>query len=549
MRGDGMKLFTDVKTGRRLATGFGIILSLMVMVVIAGLVYLSLMDRTVERIVKINAAKIKGANNARASFADISHLVGKIVTSPGRAAQEEARMKIDAKEGAYKESVKALESLEINEDGKRLIARLKEEIAKGKELTDRVIRLAGEGKTAEAAERYAGLAATVESCTLAADDIVKYNEGRIQYRYEEAKRRSFGARIIFLITGVVALLAGAALSRATTRSITIPITRCSEHIALMSKGDFSIPVSEHALKRKDEMGVFARSMDAMNTNLRKMLSDVATSAENVASASEQMSVAAKRLSQGADEQVERASQVAAGSVQMGQTSGDIAKNANYVAESANEAVEVAKGGQEVVDKAIEEVNVIAGTVETAQGFVRELGSQSQKIGDIVTAITDIADQTNLLALNAAIEAARAGEHGRGFAVVADEVKKLAERTSLSTTEIARMINAIREGVEKTVKSMALARDKVTTGVEFSNQASTALSGIIESIDRLHGGVHQIAAATEEMNATTEEIAKDINQISVVTKETFSSSKEMSAAASGLSELSRHLEGVVHTFKI
>ena len=195
------------------------------------------------------------------------------------------------------------------------------------------------------------------------------------------------------------------------------------------------------------------------------------------------------------------------------------------------------------------MNLIAETVETALGFVRELGEQSAKIGDIVTAINDIADQTNLLALNAAIEAARAGEHGRGFAVVADEVKKLAERTSTSTTEIASMINNIREGVRKTVVSMDTAKDKVGAGVEYSSQASASLEGIIKSINRLHGGVHQIATATEEMSATTGEIARDINQIEVVTQETFSSSEEISQAAAGLSDLSRRLEGAVQNFKV
>ena len=203
----------------------------------------------------------------------------------------------------------------------------------------------------------------------------------------------------------------------------------------------------------------------------------------------------------------------------------------------------------MVDKSILEVNLIAETVETALGFVRELGEQSVKIGDIVTVINDIADQTNLLALNAAIEAARAGEHGRGFAVVADEVRKLAERTSTSTTEIASMINIIREGVRKTVVSMDTAKDKVSTGVEYSSQVSTALEGIIESINLLHSSIHQIATATEEMSATTDEIAQDINRISVVTQETFSSSEEISQAAAGLSDLSKRLEGAVQSFKV
>jgi len=544
-----MRLATDVKIGKRLAVGFGIVFVLMGLIIMTGFVGLRGMGNDLDHIVTVNNAMIGHASDIRAAFADVTLLIGELVDPREGSAKEEINRKIGAARDKYKHAMEELQRLETGDEGKALVAALKEQTEKGRAVNSKVIQLASAGNMKEALETYGEARKCVDGYMSAADAVVSYNTKKNQDQYQAARKGAFTARLVFVLLGLLTILAGVLSSIGITRSITMPVMRSTSHIDLMAKGDFSIAVSEHAMKRKDEMGIVARSMDAMNSSLRNILSEMMSSAANMAAASEQLTSSARKLSLGAGDQVERAAQVATASTQMNQATDDIARNSNKISESASETVKIARGGQEIVHKAIREVNLIAETVETASDFVKELGEQSDKIGDLVTIINEIADQTNLLALNAAIEAARAGEHGRGFAVVADEVKKLAERTSSSTTEIVTMTTAIRDGVGHTVDSMNKAKNNVSAGVEYSSKAEAALQDIIASIDTLYEGIQQTAASIEEMSATTDEITKDINQISEVTKGALTSTEEITAAAQGLSGLASNLRTTVQKFKI
>jgi methyl-accepting chemotaxis protein len=253
------------------------------------------------------------------------------------------------------------------------------------------------------------------------------------------------------------------------------------------------------------------------------------------------------MSKGAGEQASRATQVATASEEMSQTVLDIAKNTSSIETSAIDTTKLAKDGEIVVNRSVDKVKSIAQTIDQSAQLVKSLGERSNQIGEIVNVINDIADQTNLLALNAAIEAARAGEQGRGFAVVADEVRKLAERTGNSTSEIGDMVKSIQNEVHQVVVSMENITKEVKAGVDLSTQAGDVLRSIVESADKLHLMVQQIASATEEMASTSEEINKDIEMISSLSADTSGSSGKIAKASNELSQLSVNLEGVVKEF--
>lgn len=313
----------------------------------------------------------------------------------------------------------------------------------------------------------------------------------------------------------------------------------------VADGDLQLKI-EYSEKHKDSL---LGNMNVMVEKLKKMMGDVKSTADNLASASQELSASAEQMSRGVSEQSGRATQIATASTEMSQTIVDVAKNSSNIASSASDTVKVADNGKEIVTKSVEEVKAIAETVNESAKLVSSLGERSKQIGEIVNVIKDIADQTNLLALNAAIEAARAGEQGRGFAVVADEVRKLAERTAKATAEISGMIKSIQEEMEQAVVSMKDGTKRVESGVEFSAQAGEALRKIVGSVSELQTMVQQIATATEEMSTASEQISGDIDTIAHVSKETSVSSDEISKASSDLAHLAGNLQGVVGMFKV
>lgn len=269
------------------------------------------------------------------------------------------------------------------------------------------------------------------------------------------------------------------------------------------------------------MNTLGKSLNRMRNNLRETIGKVKESAGEVASASDDIFNLTNYSSSGAEKQTSQITQVVTAVGEMSSTVLEVAKNSADASGSASRAKESAIAGSKVVQSSLESMIRIANSVEISAKTIKELGKTSTHIGEIVAVIDDIADQTNLLALNAAIEAARAGEQGMGFAVVSNEVKKLAERTTQATKEIADRISKIQKDTMDAVAAMDEWNKEVKEGVEFSSSAGESLKQIVSLVQNVTDMISQIATATEEQSAATEEISSNIENIAKVSRDTAS----------------------------
>ena len=541
-----MKL-KDIKISTRLKGGFAIFILMAVALCVMGIFTFSSMDKKNSYTVNVNHERTIAANNLIEAFQSAFNSLTVITFSKDQTQIAEAKQNIQEQKKICAGEIKKLEKLGVDAEGNSALAKLKEAMNKTEQADNKVIELSEAGNDKETSDIYLSDAKPLEKQQLAMlKSLAGLEDIRLKIGYKEMADSNSMAIMVLLIFAVILIVVGITISLVLTRSITSPIDRLSNLHQLLADGDLTVNLM---VNRKDELGRDMLEMKRLIEQWREIIGNVKSAAANISSAGNQLSASAEQMSRGSSIQTERTSQVATSSEEMSQTIVDIARNTGKIAESASKTVNVAKNGQEIVGKSVREVKEIAETVDATSAFVKTLGERSNQIGEIVNVINDIADQTNLLALNAAIEAARAGEQGRGFAVVADEVRKLAERTARATSEIGAMIKAIQEGVKNAINAMENATKKVETGVQLSMEGGNSLNDIVESVNELQVMVQQIASATEQMSATSEEISKDIEQIASFSKETSGGSEQITQAAGELTKLSVVLEHAVSGFKL
>jgi methyl-accepting chemotaxis protein len=353
----------------------------------------------------------------------------------------------------------------------------------------------------------------------------------------------FGGSALLIILSCIGL--GAWFANDITSRIGGDPAYAADIVEQVAGGDLCVPIKIHG----NHPHSLLRSLKDMVDKQRGMMEKIRAAAVSLTASSHELRITSESMSQTTEEVVAQANTVATSGEEMSATSSDIALNCSSAAENAGRASIMAKDGAEVVMGTVLGMERIAGRVKATASSVDALGSSSEQIGNIIGTIEDIADQTNLLALNAAIEAARAGEQGRGFAVVADEVRALAERTTKATKEIATMIKGIQNETRTAVASMEEGVQEVARGSVEAARSGEALKSVLDQINKVTDQINQIATAAEEQTATTREISNNVHQINDAVSGSARGVQDLSEAAGNLSALADGLNGMIDYYRL
>ncbi|MCD5978791.1 methyl-accepting chemotaxis protein [Pseudomonas sp. CDFA 611] len=377
-------------------------------------------------------------------------------------------------------------------------------------------------------------------------EIVNLGEELSKIQRSLAAQDTTKARSMQIGGAVLALLLGIFAAIIITRQITRPLQQTLEVVNRIASGDLTHTIT---ITRRDELGVLQQGIQRMGATLRDLISGIRDGVTQIASAAEELSAVTEQTSAGVNNQKIETDQVATAMQEMSATVHEVARNAEQASVAAANADTQARDGDKVVGEAITQIEKLASEVLRSSDAMTLLEQESDKIGKVMDVIKAVAEQTNLLALNAAIEAARAGEAGRGFAVVADEVRGLAQRTQQSTEEIESLIAGLQNGTRQVSQIMLGSRALTDNSVALTRKAGTSLESITQTVSSIQAMNQQIAAAAEQQSSVADEISRSIVNVRDVCEQTAEASEETAASSVELARLGGQLQMMVGHFKV
>jgi len=543
---------SSLKITTKIILGFTLLTLIIVVMGIVGYTGVAKMQTCLDDLVNNDAKVVEYAQRSRANLNMMRRYEKDLFMSIGDATKvAEYRKKWnDALESATKR-FDGLDKLLTEPKEKELVKGMRSELAGYVNGANKVFDKVAAGEITATQDGNNAIGEYKETTHKLEKQIVEFAtdmDKRMDVMEKEALQLKNNVVTTIIIVAVIGLLLALIIACIIIISIKRPLAVMLERFTDIAQGEGDLT------KRLDDSGgdeiaAASRMFNVFIDKLHGIIGQVASTSTQVAAAANQLNVTAERIATGAEEVAAQAGTVATAGEEMAATSGDIAQNCQMAVENVQQAATSAENGSVVVEQTIKVMYQIAEKVQESAKTVESLGARSDQIGEIIGTIEDIADQTNLLALNAAIEAARAGEQGRGFAVVADEVRALAERTTRATREIGEMIKAIQSETKGAVSAMEQGVHQVENGTSEAAKSGAALREILEQVNSVAMQVNQIATAAEEQTATTSEISNNMQQITEVVSDTASGAHQSATAASQLNSNAEELQRLVGQFKL
>ncbi len=540
-------LLAQFKVGTRLAAGFALLLILLAAITSIGLSRMALLQSNLDHAVNSEFAKIQLVGKMRDAIRFQAIAQRDIVMQEDLSFKKKELKLMKLARAEYKTAADKLAELMTDDETKKLLLEMQKTEERAKEASSIALDLSLEDKHAEAAEAVREKVRPEQLHQVALmDKLITQFDAAAKASAEQAMEAYSGARVMMIAMGILAMLVGIGVAVLITSSITKPLKRAADIARIISSGDLS---SRIVVVGSDETSALLRSLSQMNHNLAEIIRAAKHTSDTVADGAHALSVETVEVLKRSETQTERMMAISAAIEEMSVSVSTIAKGAEGVLDAANGTSSIVRDNATAMEASLLKSQNIVNTVNASSNAITSLSNAIEKITHVTRAINGIADQTNLLALNATIEAARAGEHGRGFAVVADEVRVLSKRTATSTADIANMINSVKQMAADAVSTMDRVRQEVLDGASCATNTSDSFTQVLNAAGVVNDLAHSIVDGTRQQAAATDETADNMERLSLLFGENNKAIQSVDGTASNIAKTAADLRALVAKFKL